>query len=186
MLVNPVLMRPTVDQTKEEKRKMRKMRKHQEIIGECYDRWKDHNAADPVNAWSFEDFWDQLSSKERFAISTGKLNQQVENGGFLQWYHNGYGIPDVVTYLLRVLPRVKTASSLKVEDLLRQYNDAVELYDENEDKENEYGGMNQVVYGDFSKNLDSLDTLYYTVNEQFMADVQHSLDTGSWKGGKVT
>lgn len=152
--------------------------KHQEIMDKAYKRWQESKPPQ----WSKQEFWDQLDAQERFAIHIGNMNYQVQNGGFSQWHTNDYGVPEVVGYLLRVLPKINTAAALKVVELLKQYRDAVDLFDES-DKENSYGDPIENAYEDFYDNLSPLDTEYYVVNEQFMADVQRSLDTGSWKGG---
>lgn len=144
---------------------------HQAIMNRAYDRWQ--KSKNPH--WTMQQFWDQLDPQERFAVFTGKLNQQVENGGFLQWNMNEYGTPEVVDYLLETLPRLNTKAVLAVVELLKQYQDAAKMLDEEID-EGEAEATDT-----FMGNVEHLDTEYYAINEQFMKDVQHALDTGSWK-----
>ena len=141
---------------------------HQGILDKCYDRWQ---KSDPM--WPMEEFWEQLDPEEYFAVMTGKLNQQVENGGFLQWYDNQYGTAEIVNYLIETLPRLNTVSCMQVVELLRQYKEAVEMRDEWDEEDDRYEN--------FSGNVEPLDTAYYAINEQFMRDVQEALNKGTWR-----
>lgn len=44
----------------------------------------------PVDEWGIEDLFDHLDYLHRVAVALGNLNYQVGNGGFSQWYFNGY------------------------------------------------------------------------------------------------
>ncbi len=57
---------------------------HQETMDKAYEVWR----ATPT--LSFADFLRELSARERFAVVLGKLNHQVQNGGWSQWVGNGY------------------------------------------------------------------------------------------------
>lgn len=75
---------------------------HQQIMEETYARWKKHDE------WEQEDFWSQLSRKEKFAVFSGNFNYQVNNGGFAQWKDNGYAKKVVRKLLIEELDRMDT------------------------------------------------------------------------------
>jgi hypothetical protein len=52
----------------------------------AYERWQ---AAEKMSA---AEFLEGLSAKESFAVRVGNLNYQVENGGFSQYWGNGYAM----------------------------------------------------------------------------------------------
>jgi hypothetical protein len=58
---------------------------HQNILDEAYDWWKSHDET------SYSDMVDNLDSADkRMAVLAGKYNYQVENGGHIQYFDNGY------------------------------------------------------------------------------------------------
>lgn len=78
----------------------------QTLMNAAYDRWQTHDQiimedckvgrVTPKEAtkltWSFKDMLEHgcYSKAERAACVLGKLNQQVENGGVIQWVDNMY------------------------------------------------------------------------------------------------
>jgi hypothetical protein len=54
----------------------------QAIMNLAYESWED--------GLSMKDWFEALSEIEKQAVSVGKMNYQVENGGFAQWIDNGY------------------------------------------------------------------------------------------------
>lgn len=58
---------------------------HESLINEFHDYWE-ANPGDRVAVLS------EVSERHQAAVRLGKLNYQVENGGFSQWEDNGYGI----------------------------------------------------------------------------------------------
>lgn len=67
---------------------MEKESKHQTLMNESYQLWTDEKG------FTYENFLleveENLSENHLNAVITGNLNYQVENGGFRQWYDNGY------------------------------------------------------------------------------------------------
>ena len=57
----------------------------QEISDQAHTRW--------VKGMSFEEFLATCNEKEIVVVLIGKLNYQVENGGFVQWIDNGFSQP---------------------------------------------------------------------------------------------
>jgi hypothetical protein len=56
---------------------------HQHLMSQAYSRWDSKD--EPQKDWRAG-----MSEAERFAVTMGNLNYQVENGGFRQWIGNGY------------------------------------------------------------------------------------------------
>lgn len=126
----------------------------QSLMTQAYDRWQ-------ASEWSKEEFWDQLDADERFAVMVGNLNYQVENGGFFQWWDNGYATPENVNYLIRACDRVGTASAMDVKALLQHFRYMIQHCDVNDEDNSPFE-----ILGDM------LDTRYYKVNNQFLKDCE--------------
>ena len=87
----------------------------------------------------------------QIALVVGKLYQQVNNGGFAQWYWNGYA-GDSEAYLEDALKEIGGESAAAVDELVRQAfaRDVLESI-ESDDEFETYGG----------DVLDGLDTKFY-------------------------
>ena len=164
---------------------------HQAIMNLGYAEWKKNGnwGYDDMVRWMFESF----GSLASFAVLTGSLNQQVENGGFTQYFSNGYGsedsagcskdYKDFVLYesliaLVSELGLDKTPLGEKYLNILKvarpeiddeRYTDST-YYDEELDEEVEeevdnenYGGIEN------SDDLSSASSSYYEMNEAWMA-----------------
>lgn len=70
----------------------------QKHVNTAYDIWGKHKD------WDMERFWLHLSYPQKVAVFCGKLNEQVENGGFRQWDDNGYSecSSDLIKILLEI------------------------------------------------------------------------------------
>jgi hypothetical protein len=79
----------------------------QQLMNGPYDRWQKHNGKLEQQvkdeklsirdyrrrSWGFKEMLvDACNPVERAACVLGKLNQQVENGGFAQWVDNQYAV----------------------------------------------------------------------------------------------
>lgn len=133
----------------------------QKLMGATYDRWQKNDR------WSKQDFWDQLSADERFAVFLGNMNYQVQNGGFSQWLGNGYATKETVGYILCACDRIGTPAAREVWGLVERFWDAARDFDERAADEDEYA--------EFEGALDGLDTAYYAIDDQFMADAEAHL-----------
>jgi len=60
---------------------------HQEIMDGAYDKWQKDALSGPI---PMKVWFESLSEIEKDAVALGKFNQQVTNGGFIQWTQNGY------------------------------------------------------------------------------------------------
>lgn len=127
---------------------------HQGLMDKAYDRWNGE-----WKGCGYDEFVNRLDHIERLAVLTGNFNYQVENGGFSQWFGNGYGKHvDTIISLLNQYKHLPGIS--RVIDLVCQAH-------------TRYGG-DEYVSDDFD-DLDDLDTAYYAINETFMASMESIL-----------
>lgn len=137
----------------------------QKLMDGAYDRWQEHKG------WTKQDFWDDLDRDERVAVMLGNLNYQVQNGGFSQWWCNGYATPANMDFIIRTCGRIGTKSSTVVAGLVAQARDA---FGDNTTDD----GLDEDEYEELSVTLDPLDTAYYAIDEEFVADVETFLNGG--------
>lgn len=140
----------------------------QAIMDVAYDKWQDHekqlseDVAEGIitedqarlRRWGFKEMIANVCDSERMiaACVLGKLNQQVENGGFLQWIDNRYAFVSWA-YLPEILEKMGP-NSKKVLDLCKQAMTWVDedtgfLYDENERRDEAWdflGGLDSKFY----------------------------------------
>ena len=161
---------------------------HQVILNILYEEWqqRDNTSYKEVLDWYEEEY----SKLAKFAVLVGKMNQQVTNGGFLQYFHNGYcdgenGFEsehdsDIPLHQELVIlfseSGLKDEISLQVFQILQEFHILLDTeetveedgYDEDEeyfiemvDNEN-YGAVENVTY------LSQLDSAYYKICNEFM------------------
>lgn len=128
----------------------------------AYDRWQKAH-------WSQENFWAQLSPREKVAVYVGNLNNQVCNGGFSQWVFNGYS--DCSEELLQILPLLGDTSrevARLIGDVLDEENQ--HLWSDDDDGDD----------WDYSKDYDRL---FYSINEKMLEECEMfvSLPTEEFK-----
>ena len=104
---------------------------HQQIMNEAYEMWQDHDkeAIDDDNyraQWSFGQFVDECTPIQQVAVTIGKLNEQVGNGGFEQWDDNGY--IEALDVLKDSLTLIGTNTANSVMGILDLYTEASEEY----------------------------------------------------------
>jgi len=170
-----VISHPEITKLLEEVREKRKENKklswkepttiHQDLMNEAYEIWQKNN-------WSDKEFIEKLEGTiHKYAVILGNLNYQVENGGWDQWWSNGYGTRDW-EFLLTLLPQINTPSALQVLKILKKaVTILIELYDSNNNSDEE----EEEDRWELLEKLDTLDDEYYGVNEQFMKDVDKFL-----------
>jgi len=153
----------------------------QQLMDEAYDKWQD-------NGWSKEDFRNYISknmSREHLiAVQIGNLNYQVENGGFLQWYDNGYysmDLEDLITYC----EEIKTKAATEVKVLLESVRDIIDFYSSsteaiellNEHMFSEHAEiLDSCLWDLISAHLDQHNRQYYGINDEFLSDVETYLN----------
>lgn len=116
----------------------------QKLVNESYDAWElhdkevmDEHVAGNINAitahkrmWEFGDMLVHSDTLHQIACVLGKMNEQIENGGVIQWVDNGYAHASI-DYLQDCLTDCGPVGQ-KIWGMLKPF---LELYiDENGDK----------------------------------------------------
>lgn len=137
----------------------------QPIMNVAYEKYQ-------VNRnWGFGDFLMNLDVKVRQVVAIGKLNQQVCNGGFMQWRDNGYD--EKPEFLFQALETLGTDAAKKVLDLVEQ---ALSIDTEPEEDEDGYCDEHEMeMIGDA---FDPLDNAFYEINQQMLCDLAIHVLTG--------
>ena len=157
---------------------------HQTIINIMYEHWQSVNLNyNEILQW-VEDNYAELA---RFAVQIGKFNQQVNNGGFIQYYNNGYcgDIDDAESNmelhhkLVNMMKKIqlknttvsevlKIINSLDIELDLEKYVEE-EIYNDDTDTV-DYEVIDNDDYMSITNinMLDKLDDSYYKVTDEFM------------------
>jgi hypothetical protein len=131
---------------------------HQELMNRAYARWQ------KVPGMSRQDFLNGLSPSEKFAVVTGNLNYQVENGGFGQWFSNRYGDQQTVNYLRKVLTEMGTPAAIAVKRLV------ISAWHAHNDLEQGNGGDWDGEGDEQADPYDGLDDEFYAINQKFLED----------------
>lgn len=143
---------------------------HQQLMDKAYDKFGDED--------NLSDWYNKLDYTEKTAVAIGKLNQQVENGGFLQWYDNGYAnvmVNDAESILDSMEQTEEVTSVLK---LLQEYKKIKSEYDDAKEEKYGYGDDDDDDYDgweDFVSDLSGLNNRFYKSNEGMMAQVNKKL-----------
>ena len=132
----------------------------QQFVDRAHDYWQLHDGM------SYERLLKEIAPELRVAMIAGKLNYQVGNGGFDQWWANGYGKDRMLGQAVQVLSIVEGEACKKVLGLVGRFGRVVEEYEESYEDEDDY-----------STASNDLDTEFYKVNEAFMDEVEAWLRT---------
>ncbi|GAA4015927.1 hypothetical protein GCM10022631_30260 [Deinococcus rubellus] len=110
----------------------------------------------------FVEFVDSLPQRDRHALAVQCFHGQVCNGGFSQWFGNGYFDDDLAT-LNRALARMAQTELVKTISGLIDQATRIIVNDDGYDAK----------HHDLSDHgydaLDSLDNAYYAVSDEFLA-----------------
>jgi hypothetical protein len=158
---------------------------HGEFHADVYDLQQEARK----KLWSKEEFWAHLSEHESVAVLTANLNYQVCNGGWLQWCDNGYvDCADELETILR--EEIGTRTAVEVADMVARVAGAWEQFQSDKDDtppsafcrcddecdcETE-DDIWQAAHDEFSEVADPLNSRFYQINEQLMADVEKFLN----------
>ena len=160
---------------------------HQAILNIMYEHWQE-------NAGSYKDtiewYKNEYGELAQFAVLIGKYNQQVTNGGHLQYYDNGYADeksgfgghhdPDIPLHqILTVLfsqSGLRDMTSTAVFNILQEFRIALDTTEFlEEDQYDEEGNhyldrVNNDDYGEVinTQYLSKLDKAYYEICDEFM------------------
>ena len=117
-------------------------------MDEAYDLWRKED-------WDKDQFFDHLNYVQRVAVALGNMNYQVNNGGWSQWYFNGYADTHV-----KFLDRMNFSGFPELEKAQEIMRDAYERLERNE--ENSRDGRYE---DDESDVLDIYDKEYYKLKK---------------------
>lgn len=87
----------------------------QKVLDGAYDKWMD--------GYSMQQWFEELTPKEKAAVALGKFNQQVTNGGFDQWWGNGYA-EVMVEELIKALRAMPTSTAKPTLQLVNNFLEA--------------------------------------------------------------
>ena len=140
-----------------------------DLMNRAYTRWQENKD------WDMKRFRNSLNALERIAVYPGNLNYQVTNGGFSQWYDNGYycvetwkSLVDLCETILNLnLNGVDNSSVSAVKNILVEFGNRVD--------DHEACGRSMWYDGeDVSETpcVNDLDDDFYQVNEKFLDAVE--------------
>jgi len=148
---------------------------HQAFMDLAYDGWNQGGA----EHWSYQDMLNNAryvyGEIVEMAVMLGNYNYQVENGGHMQYFDNGYASEGkdpyadkdcmMVSRLITLMDKhgiAKTELGKKVRELLCEFQVRTSCCDDPMDEE--YGA-----------DYDDLDSQYYNLNKQWMAELESFL-----------
>jgi hypothetical protein len=143
---------------------------HQMLMNKAYDLWQ----TEVGKRLRYENFLDLINEKlgsiYYHAVITGNLNYQVENGGFSQWYFNGYHITidDLICFFRDKFKDNKTINNLI--DNLTDILETIDWYDEGKrcikNINYDYKDLfEEVLEEKFNNELSGFDDYYYKIND---------------------
>jgi hypothetical protein len=132
---------------------------HQRLMNSAYARWQ------ATEGMTQAEFWSGLSLAERVAVFAGNLNYQVENGGFVQWYDNGYSA--CREELRFICHRIGTPAAIEVADVLDRVGAIISSA-----PPRGFVGDREDDWDVFYYKLEQLDKTYDAVATAFLADVE--------------
>jgi len=165
---------------------------HQSILNAAYAMWQDETN----NIHSYQEMLEAVQTKygelARIAVQLGKYNQQVCNGGHLQYFYNGYGSAgndecadsDLHEDLIIYLKASEITDVPLAEEVLKIADAAFPEYDEDRyveeecyDEEDDEYYMEQVDNQEYGSVINDAalavaDTAYYKINEEWMENLE--------------
>lgn len=133
------------------------------LMKSAYDRYQ----ANPN--WSATDFHAQLTPAETIAVHIGNMNYQVGNGGWSQWFDNGYGRrPGVFTFIVFQLNKMETPNAKTVIKLMTLAMKRQSFITEAMENDESW----EPVYQEALDLFGDVDSLYYLVDDDFLGEVE--------------
>lgn len=140
---------------------------HQRLLDEAHERWNDE---DDLDGLKYPEFLSRLDYKHKAAVLLANMNYQVQNGGWQQWYGNGYWkmaneLGAVLCHFQEVVSEVDNASV--VSEALQIFKTAQSV---SEDVIDERFGepVDDYEWEQWSDALDKLDDRYYKIDDELM------------------
>lgn len=94
------------------------------VLDVAYARWQEGG---DLEGASMEDWFNNLPEIEQLGVALGKFNQQVTNGGFNQWWGNGYAevMWDRLVGAVSGMKEMGLSTATKVDNLLERFYAAI-------------------------------------------------------------
>ncbi len=148
----------------------------QAVANGAYAIWKKHPNWDTYN------FHKQLDPIEELAVLTDNMNSQVENGGWYQWFDNGYG-KLAISYLQEHLPQVGETGMVvaqmlvEIERVMEAWEPEVlewqeDIWFDEEIGENVDDSGYVMVDNEEGPDIDRFDSLYYAINSALLSEIE--------------
>lgn len=152
---------------------------HQDLMDEAYKLWTDEE----FKRWDYEQFLKAVINNfgdfHFYAVITGKFNYQVENGGFSQWYDNGYSctienLQDFLEKIKKEPLKEQTFKTIdKVIDLLDEATEVINWIEDGKQLVEKFGYEYQHFFREKLEeqgyeDLSRLDSRYYEISAKFM------------------
>lgn len=148
---------------------------HQRLMDEAYELWRGEN--EDLNYKKFLNLVkEKLGETHFFAVITGNMNYQVENGGFTQWFDNGYA-EDTIEELIKFFENAFDGNDVidKTIQVLREIQDQIEWVERGKDiierQVNDYDYTDvfeRALEDELNQNLERQDSYFYKFNEELM------------------
>jgi len=128
----------------------------QAIIDQAYHAWRDHKD------WDYPTFLSELSEMHRWVVTLKNLNYQVTNGGFFQWWENGYHCN--LEELFRMLETLKGKCPLvaQIDSITRAAARMLQDFDLETDD-----------YEQLCSDLDPHELAYYELEEEWLGQLEN-------------
>lgn len=146
---------------------------HQKLMDEAYELWEKYDIH------SKKDFLNKVNEKlgelHFYAVITGNLNYQVENGGFIQWIDNGYShiIEDLIDFFDKNMRAHKVTAKLL--SILEDVANELEWVErgkhiiERDVRDCDYADVfERALEEQLHENLELSDHNYYQINKEVM------------------
>ena len=148
---------------------------HQVMMDKAYELWNDSEESKKMSYERFLDkVNDELGENYFFAVITGNLNYQLENGGWIQWFDNKYScsLQDLIDFFNQNY--FKEFSEIKqLSRMLEDIDDIINLKDRGEQAIDNIDYEVRDIFEDamreslnnwFEDETRNLDTSYYKIN----------------------
>ena len=150
----------------------------QTAMNVAYERWQYGN----LSGYNQRDFYMNLTDVERAACLLGNLNYQVENGGWAQWWGNGYASASSF-WIEGVIEQIGTSAAKKVLLLVRSALLAIDEHESERQDCNRWGNSLWDEGEDEGPNF-PCNNDYYLINSQFMKDAEEWFS--AWSKEKIS
>jgi hypothetical protein len=162
----------------------------QGLMDEVYNYWRSHSSG-----MTRLEACDHFGPAHRAAVQLGNLNYQVHNGGFMQWYNNGYWEEDIddLFVLCSLGQTLSLALFGRLSLILTRVTNYIEDYGEDATRCEECGAelrcrncgsrlpewVQELVRdsnnNELTRELDRIDQTYYDVGEEAWLGVYNTL-----------